>query len=66
MAIHWDDLPLVNGEEDVSYQNAMARYGHQGCPGQDYEDVCYEPWDCAVKNRCRINYEKINGLRGSK
>ena len=57
--IPWEDLPLVNGEEDNSYQNAYARYSHgPGCPGLKYEDNCAEPWECASKGRCRILYEQ--------
>ena len=54
----WDDLPLAVGEEDKQWNDLMARFGHSGCPGQQYEDVCSAPWDCASKGRCRIIYEQ--------
>lgn len=53
----WEDLPLTVGEEDPRWNSLMARYGHLGCPGWHYEDVCAAPWDCASKGRCRIAYE---------
>lgn len=54
----WDDLPLKNGEDGDAYVSAYARYSHIGCPGVQYEDNCAAPWDCAVRGRCRINFEK--------
>ena len=58
MKMNWNNLPLKNGEDGEIWNNLMARYGHQGCPGLHYEDVCSEPWECAVKGMCRISWEK--------
>lgn len=59
----WEDLPLKNVEDGASWNNAMARYGHRGCPGVQYEDVCAEPWDCASKGKCRLVYERSQSER---
>ena len=55
----WENLPIINGEDGVEYNNLCARFSHLGCPGMEYEDNCAEYWDCATKGRCRINYERI-------
>lgn len=62
----FEDLPLKNGEEDGSWQSAMAHYGHTGCPGLKYEDVCGAPWECAVKGACRIQFEKNGAISMAK
>ncbi len=54
----WDELPLVYGEDSREWNDLMAHYSHTGCPGCHYEDNCATPWDCAVKGKCRLNYEK--------
>lgn len=54
----WEELPNKCGEDGKEWNNNMARYGHQGCPGIQYEDVCAEPWECAVKGKCRVSHEK--------
>lgn len=61
MNTNWDDLPIVNGEDGRRYNDLMARYGHQFCPGTldgNGEDVCAAPWDCASKGRCRLIFER--------
>ena len=58
MIERWEDLPIKNGEDGSAWNDCMARYGHQGCPGIQYEDVCDAPWDCASKGRCRVIFEK--------
>ena len=62
--VPWEDLPITVGEDSVRWNDLMARYSHTGCPGYKYEDNCAEPWDCASKGRCRVNYEQIrNSLK---
>lgn len=57
LATSWEDLPLKHGEDSVEWNNLMARYGHQACPGTGEDtDVCVHPWDCASKGRCRLNF----------
>ena len=53
----WEDLSIAVGEESPRWNALMARYGHRGCPGMQFEDVCAEPWDCASKGTCRLVYE---------
>lgn len=62
MACSFDELPLKYGEESRQWNNLMARYGHTGCPGLQFEDVCAEPWECAVRGCCRISYERARTL----
>jgi len=52
--VPFEDLPIVNGEDDGSYESAMAKYGHRGCPGIGFDDVCAHPWDCASKGKCKV------------
>jgi hypothetical protein len=57
----FEDLPYINGEDSVKWNNLMARYQHQGCPGIDYEDICmneHGAGECAAKGTCKYAYNK--------
>jgi hypothetical protein len=60
-ATPWEELPCVNGEDGIIWNNLMTRYQHRGCPGLQMEDICYfSASECAAKGMCRLAYEKNN------
>lgn len=57
LLLPFNELPVINEVDDSEFKRLMIRYGHSGCPGISFNDVCAEPVNCASKNICRIVHE---------
>jgi hypothetical protein len=44
---------------DKLFYELLAKYQHQGCPGQQMEDICANPAICAGLGCCQIILEEV-------